>query len=286
MIDGGFDSNPAWYPKSEDALSRARALDPENAIARFALGTLHLVRGQKREAYREFTECSRLMPNAWALHHYFAYLFRLCDMMDEAVLSELRAHAIDPSLPWPYWGFIRIELLRGNLAAAREWLEKARSRFGTHPRFYAMELTILCGERRDAEVVEFLQKHDNEVETVGPSEFYRALWHCKLGERDLAKSHLARCEAYGEFDMDEAAYTGILNAHLGDADSAFHYLGRAVALGNDTLSLYDDPVMLGPLRGDSRLAPFLDGVRQRVEQWRSEFVSPPRATSEKDLHRA
>ncbi len=274
MIDGGFDADPSWYAKGEEALARARAIDPGNALARFALGTLHLVRGQKRDAYREFSESLPLMPNVWTLYHYFAYLYRLCDMLDEGIRMELRALEIDPGLPWPYWGCIRMELLRGHVSAAREWLEKARERFGAHPRFYAMELTILCRERRDAEAREYGEKHLNDAELIGYSEFYRALWHIKLGELDLAAPHIAQCEAYGEIDMDEAAFTGILYAQLGDADKAFHYLERAVALGNDTMTLYTDTEMLGPLHADPRWTTFIEAMRRRTEQWRREFPWP------------
>ena len=33
--------------------------------------------------------------------------------------------------------------------------------------------------------------------------------------------------------------------------------------------------MLGPVHGDPRWAPFIEGVRRRVAQWRREFRWPP-----------
>jgi tetratricopeptide (TPR) repeat protein len=185
MIDGGFDPNPVWFQKAEQALGRARALDPSNATARFALGTLYLVRGQKREAYREFTACLPLMPNVWTLYHYFAYLYRLCDMLDEGIRMELRALEIDPGLPWPYWGCIRMELLRGMSPPPGNGSRNRASGFGSHPRFYAMELTILCREHRDAAARDYAGRNDAEL--VGYSEFYRGLWHIRQGESALAR---------------------------------------------------------------------------------------------------
>ena len=274
MIDGGFDSDPAWYTKAEVALARARALEPENATARFAMGTLHLVRGEKREAFREFSDCLRLIPNAWNLYHYFAYLFRLCDMLDEGLLAEQRALDIDPSLPWPYWGSIRMELLRGDTGEARKWLEKARSRFRAHPRFHSMEIAILFREGSLREAIEYALAKSAAMEKFGLTEFYLALSRIKLGEATLAGPHVSYCESFAEIDMDHTAYTAALYAHLGDPNKAFHYLERAAALGNDTLSLYADPEMLGPLHADPRWQPFIDGVRRRVAQWRREFVWP------------
>ena len=275
MVDGGFDPDPDWYRKAQEALTRALTLDSEDEVARFAIGTLDLVRGKKREAYQRFSECLARSPNMWTLYHYFSYLFRLCDMLDEGLAAARRAHEIDPSVPWPYWAVIRIALLGRDLEIAREWLERARPRFSAHPRLHSMELALLRREGRFAEALEFDRHRSITMETVGYTEFDRAYCHIRLGQKEEALPHMARLESFSDIDMDEAALMGILQAQLGNADRAFRHLARATELGNDTLSLYEDPEALGPLHGDPRWKPFLEGVRARVAVWRRELRWPP-----------
>ena len=86
---------------------------------------------------------------------------------------------------------------------------------------------------------------------------------------------MERCERFAAVDMDQAVSAAALRAHLGQTDAAFRHLDRAVALGNDCLSGYRNPVFFGPLRGDPRWEPFLDGVRSRVAQWKRDFRWPP-----------
>jgi len=167
-----------------------------------------------------------------------------------------------------------MELLRSQAGDARTWLEKARPRFGTHPRFHSMEIGILYREGSAPEAIEYAVAKSAAMEKFGLTEFYLAMSRIKLGEAILAAPHFAYCESFAEIDMDHAAYTAALYAHTGERDKAFHYLERAVALGNDTLTLYSDPEMLGPLHSDPRWEPFIDGVRRRVAQWRREFAWP------------
>jgi hypothetical protein len=113
------------------------------------------------------------------------------------------------------------------------------------------------------------------MEAIGYTEFDRAFCLIQTGRREAAAPHVARCDTYGETDMDEAALAAILHAHLGEVDRAFHFLERSRELGNDTLSLYSDPVGYGPLHSDPRWEPFLRGVRERVARWKGEFRWPP-----------
>jgi tetratricopeptide (TPR) repeat protein len=276
MIDGGFDPDPRWYERAEDALSRAGAIAPSDSVLPFASGALDLVRGRKRDAYREFTKALTLTPNIPDLHHYFAYLFRLCDMLDDAREAEHRALELDPNVIWPYAGLIRIHALRGEFDSCREWVERARRRFGPISGVLRAEgwfllLSGAVGESR--EIVRELERRDAGAPSQ-PSDWV-VLTLAVAGDRRevLVREPLAR--AYAEIDMDGAASGAAVYAHLGNPDQAFLYLGRAVALGNDTLSYYMNDRLFGPLHGDPRWEPFIQGVRARIGQWRREFRWPP-----------
>ena len=273
MNDGGFTSDPAWYEKAERALSRARKLDPEDGIAIFATATLNLVRGRKREAYAGLVDASRRMPNLPHIYHYFSYLFRLCDMLDEGLQASARAFEMDPNNPWPIWMTIRLLTIRGDVESARARLDVARPKFGHHPRFQVVEAIVLRCEGRYLESIAVLDRNSAAGESPAQGEFERALCHVRVGDREKAAASMDFLEKSAVIDMDQAAGAASLWSHLGDADKAFRHLDRAAALGNDSLRVYESDAF-EPLRSDPRWRPFIDGVRARVAQWRREFRWP------------
>jgi TolB-like protein len=274
MVDGGFDPDPAWYSRAEQALGRALALEPENAGARFQSGALHLVRGRKHEAYREFAAAYRRAPNHAALNFYFAYLFRLCDQLDEGLAAAARAVELDPTSAWPYAVLSRNYLLRGDLEKTREAVERGRVRCGPFAGWVGVEAAVLFREGRLEEAAALVgQSGQLAAELSSMSLFIRALALLRVGRR--VEPLIARTLAFAEVDMDEAAAAAAFAAVEGDPDRAFRHLERAVALGNDSLSLYLDDQLFGPLHADPRWEPFLAGVRARVARYKREFRWPP-----------
>ena len=274
MIDGGYDSDPAWYVKAEGAIARARAIDPEDGLAMHATAKLHLVFGRKREAYRDLIESRRRLPNSPDVVHYVSYLFRLCNMLDEAIEAEQVAQDLDPLMPWWSWGMIRIHLLRGDYAAAESWVERAQARFPGNARLLELAGEALVDQGRFEEAAVHLEANAEKIDATGAGYSVRAFVRLKIGDVEGARMALPRIEAYGKVDMDYAARAAALWAHLGDRNKAFEYLDRAVALGNDTLARFEHPFLFEPLHGDTRWAPFLDAMRARAEAYRREFRWP------------
>jgi serine/threonine-protein kinase len=274
MIDGGFDSDPTWYVKAQAAIDRAHALDPGDAIAIFGTAKLHLVFGRKREAYTEFLEAKRRMPNSPDVYHYFSYLFRLCNMLDEGIEAEQAAQDLDPLSPWWSWGMIRMHLLRRDLAMAESWVTRLGARFPGHPRFVELEGELLVQQGRFEEAAVLFEERAQGVEVTAIGRFDRALVKLKLGDESGARAVLPELEAYGRVDMDFASSAASLWGHLGDPDKAFEFVDRAVALGNDTLARFENPYLFGPLQSDPRWAPFVEAMRARVEGYRRELRWP------------
>jgi eukaryotic-like serine/threonine-protein kinase len=279
MIDGGFDPDPIWHVKSEDALGRARSLDPENAQARYATAALRLTRGAKREAYEMLIDVQSRLPNMPLVLHYLSYLFRLCDMMDEALASSRRAREIDPSSPWAHWAGIRIRAMSGDTRGAWEELESMRARFGPQVGTANSEICLLSYEGRFAELIERFAGHAERFPHSSGAHYDFAIAAIHVGRRDLVPNSMAVCERFAAVDMDAAAHAASLRGFLGEPDLAFRHLERAVALGNDTLHFYASPIRFEPLFQDPRWEPFLDGVRGRVAQWKREFRWPPAAVA-------
>ncbi|MGH7681079.1 MAG: protein kinase domain-containing protein, partial [Candidatus Eiseniibacteriota bacterium] len=214
MIDGGYDGDPTWFAKAGEAIERARAIDPEDAQAMFATGALHLVFGRKREAYREFLAAKRRTPNHSLLYHYFAYLFRLCNMMEESRRIDEHAVSLDPQVPWGYHGLIRLDLLCGNFGSANSELERLKSRFPKGVWAAEMQGELILGQGRYAEAVAHFDR-------MGPLQgrsalLDRALANLAMGNREKALESRSLIEQSGMVDMDFAADAASLAGHLGE----------------------------------------------------------------------
>jgi serine/threonine protein kinase/tetratricopeptide (TPR) repeat protein len=274
-VDGGFDPDPIWILKAEEALARAQTLDPENVQARFGTAALRMTRGAKREAYERLIDVAGRAPNLSLVYHYLSYLFRLCDMFDEALALSRKARELDPSSPWAFWHGIRARAMQGDTRGAREELESMRARFGIRVGMENSEIALLAYEGRFEELIDRFKTHEERFPHTSGAHYDVALAAIHVGRRDLVPRSLAVCERFATVDMDSAAHVASLRGFLGEPDVAFRHLERAVALGNDTLHLYTNPIFFGPLFKDPRWEPFLDGVRGRVAQWKREFRWPP-----------
>ncbi|HEY6572975.1 MAG TPA: protein kinase, partial [Candidatus Eisenbacteria bacterium] len=266
MIDGGFDSDPAWYGKSERAIRRALELDPKSPDAIFAWGAHQLVRGNKPEAYEAFRESARRMPNNWLVWHYVSYLFRLSNMLDEAVAAGEHTIAVDPSIPWPYWALVRIHAFRHDAPQALEWLERTRARFGSHPRGFLMEVLLLSHLGRHEEIVALWDRHNESGNEVRKETEFHAVWFYvgfamyQVGRKEEGVRFMLLAAPEAEVDMDAAMEMACGFAHMGERDKAFRALDRATELGQDLPTVYGDPARYGPLHDDPRWPAFLDRV--------------------------
>jgi len=272
MIDGGYDSDPQWYVRAEEAVARARAIDPENGPARFGTAQLHLVFGRKREAYRELLAARSKMPNNPVVYHYIAYVFRLCNMIDDALLAEQHSVDLDPNGLFSHSGMIRNLILRGDYDAADSWIQRARRKFPSNDRLTFLEARALIAQGKNREAL----AHAEQATPVddGDGYYIRAFARLRLGDAAGARNDVPQIEAYGEVDMDFAANAASLWAHLGDHDRAFRFLERAVQLGNDTLVWFENRTFFGPLHSDPRWEPFRAAMRRRIEDYRRDIRWP------------
>jgi tetratricopeptide (TPR) repeat protein len=276
MIDGGFDDNPAWFDRAKRALQRALELDPEDPQANFLMGAYGVTHGMKREAWESLLKARRLAPNNSLVHHYFAYIFRLCDMLDEALAAELEGVAMDPSVPWNWFGLLRVRILRHDYDEARRLAEQSAARFPRHPRlpFYGAILEAVAGNWEAAIAGCDVALSLEPSKTV---ELDRALFLARAGRVAESRRALTTLEVSARIDMDSAAlYAATLGA-VGEMDRAFAHLDHAVRLGNDSATYYRTETFFGPLHADPRWKTFMEGVDRRVAEFRTIFRWPPPA---------
>ncbi len=271
MVDSGLETDLLWYAKAEDAAKRALTIDPDNTYAHFVLGSLHLVRGRKRDAYHLFAACLVAQPNNAHVLHYFTYLFRLCNLVEPALDAGRRSIEYDPSSPFPYWMRARLLLELGRIDDGRAVLDQVRSRHPGHRTTNALGDTLLRVQGRFAESVASPLLEEAAGTYVA---FERAYALLRLGRRDEALPLRASLAGGAAVDMDYAAMAASLDAWLGDFDGAFRNLTRAVELGNDSLYVFEREDLFGPLHADPRWEPFLAGMRVRCAEWAREFRWP------------
>lgn len=275
MTDGGFRHEPIWYEKARSALDRALALDPDDAQVRFLAAAQHLVHGRKREAYHELVASLHRAPHDWGTYHYVAYLFRLSDMLEEAILAEERSLELEPNLHWSYGVMSRCLYTLGRPEEAEATIERYTQRVGQGERTRQWTLVGLGCQGRFREILDGFESGRFPMGESPASELYLALAHRVAGDPAQAEAHMASFEPMASIDMDSAGHVSSYYAHAGDPDRSFRYLERASELGLDTLRLYQNPHLFGPLHRDARWKPFIEGVRERVAGWRREFRWPP-----------
>jgi serine/threonine-protein kinase len=268
----GWDPDSVWFARAEEALARAIEIDPGDGFVHYLSATLHIAHGRKREAYVDLKTALAGMPHFAHVYHYFAYLFRLADLLDHAIDAEERCWRIEPNDPFSYTGMIRMLPLQGEFARAQEWVERGRLRFGSAPAFEASEMMFLCLSSRFEEMLERYGALGKHAHPLGTASLAIAL--LQLGHRERARQVISEFQNYAAMDMDAAAWAAAIMGRLGETDRAFQHLSRATALGLDSATVYEHPVLFEPLHGDPRWRAFIGGVRTRVESYRREFQWP------------
>ena len=273
MIDAGFESDPIWFNRAGEALEHARSLDPDDPQVNFATGALHLVSGRKREAYREFLAMRRKTPNSGILYHYFGYLFRLCNMLEEAREADEHSVSLDPQVPWGYSGMIKADMLLGKLESAHDLIERLKPKFPQHPMVRETEGEWLVASGRFAEAIAHFEAIEGGLKNRSAL-LDRSVAYLALGQREKAIEARPLVEQSALVDMDFASDAASFAGHLGERDRAFTFLEKAVQLGNDTAAFYENKIFFGPLHEDPRWAPFIAGVHRRAAEYRREFRWP------------
>jgi TolB-like protein/Flp pilus assembly protein TadD len=269
----GWDPDPIWFARGEEALARARALDPSDAMVHYLSATLHIARGRPREAYADLRVALAGMPHFAHVYHYFSYMFRLCDLLDRAVDAETRCWEIDGSDPFPYTNMIWMLALQGDLAGSGEWVNRARQRFANNPGVERAEIASLCVAGRFGEVLERhgrLERHETSLGNVN-----LALATLRVGHAERARRLFEQGEGFARMDMDAAGWAAAFMAWAEERDRAFQYLSRASELGLHSATFYEHPQLFRPLHDDPRWPTFISGIRERITGYRRDLLWPP-----------
>jgi len=261
---GGADD----YELAENAFSRALELDPDLIEARILMVFIYLSRGEKNKARAEVARLAKQAPNEAAVYFVKGALHRLDGEYDRALRAFAKLGRLDPAARViASYNRARVLMYQHRLDDALFELEQGARIEPNHPLVRTFQAVVL-GRRGDtAEAVRILREVLEEHPTMDGIRPLLAQQLIKRGETDAAREQLNdRVREAAEADHDIAYWLATTHALLGDRDDAFHWLGRAIDLGNENRDWFESDPSWESLRSDSRFAELMRRIELEQER--------------------
>jgi len=243
------------YEQAEHAFHRALAIDAQIVEARMLMVFVLLWRGQKQKAREEVARMRREAPSEAVVYFVKATLHRLDGEYDRALRAYDRLVHLDPaSFVVVSYNRALIFLYQGKYDDAMRELDRAASVEPNNPLLRSIRALVMCyrGEVDPAATLlrEVLSANPN-LHGVRP---FLAICLSKQGEHDAARAELNEdVLRTAAVDPDIAYAVAAVYALENDLLSAFQWLNRSVALGNENKYLFEHDPNLVMLREDRRL---------------------------------
>jgi eukaryotic-like serine/threonine-protein kinase len=244
------------FEQAEAAFNRALAIDPNIVEARMLKVFVLLWRGEKQKAREEVARMRREAPSEAVVHFVKATLHRLDGEYDRALRAYDRLVHLDPaSFVVVSYNRALIFLYQGKHDDAMRELDRAASVEPNNPLLRSIRALVMFyrGEVDQAESIlrEVLSANPN-LHGVRP---FLAICLSKEGNHDAARAELnENVRRTASVDPDIAYAVASVYALEDDRDSAFEWLHRSVALGNENKFVFEHDPNLAGIRGDARWA--------------------------------
>jgi adenylate cyclase len=129
VIQGYLDNSPENLDKALTAATKAVGLDAKDAIAHFALGRVHTIRGDLGSAISALEDAVALNPNLSQAYHGLGWALVLAGELDRAIDMLTMAIRLSPrdTRVWASMVFMALAyILKQDYPAAADWSDKAR----------------------------------------------------------------------------------------------------------------------------------------------------------------
>jgi serine/threonine protein kinase/tetratricopeptide (TPR) repeat protein len=250
------------FQKAEQAFNKALSIDPNIVEARMLMVFVLLWRGQKQKAREEVARMRRDAPNEAVVYFVKATLHRLDGEYDRALRSYDRLVHLDPAaFVVVSYNRALIFLYQGKREDALRELDRAASVEPNNPLLKTVRAVTLYYSHKVDEAATLLREIIEQNPNLHGVRPFLAMCLSFQGQHQAALAELNdHVKRNAAVDPDIAYAVASVYAVEGDANQAFEWLGRSVALGNENKPLFEHDPNLKPLREDPRFGELMARV--------------------------
>ena len=226
---------------------------------------IYMARGEKKKAHAEIKTLQEEFPNEAPLYFVKGIMHRLDGEYEQSLKSFEKLAKLDPAARVvAAYNRARIFIYQKRFEEAMKEIQKGIKAEPNHPMLRIFHAATLFHRGDREEGIEMLQKvivENPQMDGIRP---LLAAFLAVVGRKDEARAQLSdEALALAKSDHDMAYWTGEAYSQLGEKDLAFKWLNRAVKLGNENKTFYQNDICLAPLRDDERFAELLEQMGKK-----------------------
>jgi eukaryotic-like serine/threonine-protein kinase len=250
------------FQKAEEAFNKALLIDPSIVEARMLMVFVLLWRGQKQKAREEVARMRRDAPNEAVVYFVKATLHRLDGEYDRALRSYDRLVHLDPAaFVVVSYNRALIFLYQGKREDALRELDRAASVEPNNPLLKTVRAVTFYYSHKVDEAATLLREIIEQNPNLHGVRPFLAMCLSFQGQHQAALAELNdHVKRNAAVDPDIAYAVASVYAVEGDANQAFEWLGRSVALGNENKPLFEHDPNLKSLHDDSRFTDLITKI--------------------------
>jgi serine/threonine protein kinase/tetratricopeptide (TPR) repeat protein len=255
---GGADD----FEQAEVAFNKALEIDPNIIEARMLMVFVLLWRGQKEKAREEVSRMRREAPNEAVVHFVKATLHRLDGEYDRALRSYDRLVHLDPaSFVVVSYNRALIFLYQGKFEEAQKELDRAASVEPNNPLLRTFRALTMYYTKRVDEAEKLLREVLEANPNLHGVRPFLAMCLSRQGKHGEARAELSDAvKRNAEVDADIAYAVASVYALEGESDTAFEWLQKSMALGNENKGAFEGDPNLKSLREDVRFGELMKRI--------------------------
>jgi serine/threonine protein kinase/tetratricopeptide (TPR) repeat protein len=253
---------PEDYTQAETAFSKAFFYDPNVVEARVLMVMIYMARGEKKKARSEIEVLQKQFPNDAVLYFMKGVLHRLDGDYEESLRAFERLSRLDPAArPVAAYNRARIFIYKHEYDQAIKEIERGEKAEPDHPMLKIFRSAVYYYRGDKDEGINLMNKVLEEHPNMDGIRPLFAIYLAGAGRDEEARAQLSEDSLnLARSDHDMAYWVGSTFALLGDKDSAFKWLNRAVKLGNENRPHFEHDDSLNSLRDDPRFAELMSKI--------------------------
>jgi serine/threonine-protein kinase len=248
------------YTYAEAAFTKAFYYDQNVVEARVLMVMIYMARGEKKKARHEITLLEKQFPNDPSLFFVKAVIHRLDGDYDLSLKAFEKLARLDPAARVvASYNRARIFIYKREFDNALDELARGSKAEPNHPMLKIFRSAVYHYQG-DADAAIDLMKSvlDEHPEMDGIRPLY-AIFLAADGRFDDARAELTEeALSISRADHDMAYWVGSTYALLGEKDTAFKWITKAVRLGNENKPYFENDTNLDCIRDDPRFQQMLD----------------------------